>query len=128
MAHSFTLSLEAIARIEAECSAVIFVTDYRGREYRDFEAARSHHGSGWIVQGRNVAGVGVHCYGGNVVMKAAEPRFSRKSRKLRGWKTKREAAAVASRMCAALPPPPPPAIASRATPCDDASCHGCRMS
>jgi hypothetical protein len=123
----FTLSQEDVARIETECAAVLFVEDYRGRQYREFYATRNRHGSGWIVEGRNVAGVGVHCYGGNVVMKAAEPRFSRKSRKLRGWKTKREAAAVASRMCEALPPPPPPAITSRATPCDDPACHGCRM-
>jgi hypothetical protein len=103
---SVTLSRADVSRIEAECDCVIFVEDYRGRQYRDFYATRNRHGSGWIVEGRNVAGIGEHCYGGNVVMKAAEPRATRRQRKLRGWRTKRDAAAVAARMCEALPPPP----------------------
>ena len=103
---SVTLSRADVSRIEAECDCVIFVEDYRGRQYREFYATRNRYGSGWIVEGRNVAGIGEHCYGGMVVMKAAEPRFSRKQRKIRGWRTKREAAAVAARMREALPPPP----------------------
>lgn len=124
---SFTLSKADTAKIEAECGAVLFVEDYRGRQYREFYAAKNRHGSGWIVEGRNVAGVGTHCYGGGVVMKTAEPRFTRKARRLRGWRTKREAAAVAARMCEALPAPPPPSITSRPTPCDDPACTSCRM-
>lgn len=73
--------------------------DYRGRVYDRFHARRSPDtGPGWYVYGRNVD------YGDTLVMLCAWPDVPERKHKhyngkvLRGWNTKREAEAVASRM------------------------------
>lgn len=79
---------------------VIFnATDHCGRTFKDFFPTRAEpHGPGWFVYGRNP-----DYYGGLVYLCGrpdVKPRqcahYNGKVR--RGWRTKREAAAVAARL------------------------------
>ena len=110
---NFTLSDDARRKLQVAHDAVIEVMDYKGRQYREFEAKRDPgRGPGWYVFGRCIRGVGTDCYGGGVVMNCARP--ATKARRhphyngqvTRGWWRKRDAEVVARAMSAELPHPP----------------------
>lgn len=76
---------------------IITVRDYRGRSYADFHARRDHGSApGWFVFGRNH-----EWYGGHLVTVCARPdnkprhRPNWNGKLAAGWRTKREAQAVA---------------------------------
>ncbi len=80
-------------------------SDYRGRVYRGFTARRGHNdGPGWHVYGACLPDVGEHTYGGGVIMHCAWPDKPARYwpgwnvRRNAGWRTKREAQAVADRL------------------------------
>lgn len=80
-------------------------TNHRGVEFREFFPTRSTtHGPGWFVFGRNR-----DWYGGNYTMLCARPllplrRYKNLNCKTsRGWRTKREAQAVADDLNARYP-------------------------
>jgi hypothetical protein len=80
-------------------SAEVELVDYKGRVYRQFHARRDpSHGPGWYVFGRNEG------YGDRLVMCCARPAVKARRHPhynglvRRGWRTMREARAIAEDM------------------------------
>lgn len=85
---------------------LIETTNYSGHTFADFYAERRPgHAPGWFVSGRNSEKYGTHADGkGAYVMLCARPDVKARRHPhfngavQRGWRTKREAQAVADRM------------------------------
>ena len=71
--------------------------DHKGRVFSRFYAAPNMFGKGFVVDGKNVPDIGDSCYDNNVVMTCATPqkRIPGKPATYKGWRTKKEAQAVA---------------------------------
>lgn len=93
-------------------SVEVETVNYSGHTFGEFYVSRDHgHAPGWFVFGRNAEKYGTHPDGrGAYVMLCARPAVPPRKHPhynapvRRGWRTKREAQAVADRLNQEAPP------------------------